>query len=120
MRLYLDDDTIETLLVRLLERAGHDLELPRDAGLTGRSDPVHLQRAITINRALVSRNHDDFEELNDLLRAAGGAHPGILIVRRDNDRRRDLTPRGIVTAIANLLAANVPVENQFIILNRWR
>jgi hypothetical protein len=49
-----------------------------------------------------------------------GTHPGILSVRRDNDRRRDLTPRGIVQAIANLLAANVPVENEFIILNHWR
>jgi hypothetical protein len=45
---------------------------------------------------------------------------GILIVRRDNDRRRDLTPRGIVTAISHLLAANSPIENQFIILNQWR
>ena len=43
-----------------------------------------------------------------------GTLPGILSVRRD------LTPRGIVQAIANLLAAKVPVENQFIILNHWR
>jgi hypothetical protein len=43
-----------------------------------------------------------------------------LILRRDNDLRRDLTPRGIVSAIGNLLAANVPVENQFIVLNHWR
>lgn len=120
MRLYLDDDSVETLLVRLLKRAGHDVELPRDAGLTGRSDPVHLQRAITTDRRLLSRNHDDFEELDDLIEAAGGTHSGILIVRRDNDRRRDLTPRGIVTAISHLLAAGVPVENEFIILNQWR
>ena len=51
---------------------------------------------------------------------AKGTHPGILIVRRDNDRRRDLTPRGIVTAISHLVAANVPIENEFIILNHWR
>jgi hypothetical protein len=68
-------------------------------------------------RGLLSQNHDDFEELHDLVRAAGGNHPGILIVRRDNDRRRDLTPRGIVTAISHLLAADVPVGNEFIILN---
>ena len=120
MRLYLDDDTVETLLVRLLERAGHDVELPKDARLVGRSDPVQLQRAITTGRALLSRNHDDFEELHDLVRAAGGNHPGILIVRRDNDRRRDLTPRGMVTAISHLLDAGVLVENEFVILNHWR
>jgi hypothetical protein len=39
---------------------------------------------------------------------------------RDNDRRRDLTPRGIVTAISHLIAAHVPIENDFIILNHWR
>ncbi len=120
MRLYLDDDTVDALLIRLLERAGHDVELPRDVGLVGRSDPVHLQRAISAGRSLLSGNHDDFEELHDLIRAAGGAHPGILIVRYDNDTRRDLTQKGIVLAIANLLAANVPIENEFIILNDWR
>jgi hypothetical protein len=120
VRLYLDDDTVDALLIRLFGRAGHDIESPRDAGLVGRSDPVHLERAITSNRALLSQNHDDFEELHNLVRAAGGTHAGILIVRRDNDRRRDLTPRGIITAISHLLDAGVPVENEFIILNHWR
>jgi hypothetical protein len=120
VRLYLDDDTVEMLLIRLLGRAGHDIESPRDVGLVGRSDAVHLQRAIASNRALLSQNHDDFEELHHLVRAAGGAHAGILIVRRDNDRRRDLTPRGIVTAISHLLDAGLSVENEFIILNHWR
>jgi hypothetical protein len=68
----------------------------------------------------VSGNHDDYRELHDLIQMAAGGHAGILMVRRDNDRRRDLTPRGIVAAIAHLLAAGVPVENEFIILNHWR
>jgi hypothetical protein len=120
VRLYLDDDTVDTLLVRLLERAGYDVELPRDAGLVGRADPVHLERAITTSRNVLSGNHDDFEELHDLIRAAGGIHPGILIVRYDNDTRRDLTEKGIVTAISHLVAAGVPLENEFVILNHWR
>jgi hypothetical protein len=41
-------------------------------------------------------------------------------VRRDNDPRRDLTPRGIVHALTKLLAANVPIADQFIIVNHWR
>jgi hypothetical protein len=120
VRLYLDDDSVNTLLVSLLKRAGHDIRLPSDVGLVGQSDPVHLKRAITDRRSLLSGNHKDFEELHDLIQAAGGTHSGILIVRRDNDRRRDLTPRGIVTAISHLVAANVPIENQFIVLNQWR
>jgi hypothetical protein len=31
-----------------------------------------------------------------------------------------MTPRHIVTAIANLEAASVPIENQVYILNHWR
>jgi hypothetical protein len=120
MKLYIDDDTVNGLLVRLLQRAGHDIEIPSDVGLAGRSDAVHLRYSISAGRPLLSANHRDFQELHDLVRAAGGSHPGILIVRRDNDRRRDLTPRGIVTAISHLLDADVPVENEFIILNHWR
>ena len=120
MKLYVDEDSVHGLLMQLLQRAGHDIEVPSDVGLTGHTDPVHLVQAIDSNRSLLSANHDDFEELHDLILHAGGTHPGILIVRRDNDRRRDLTPRGIVAAIANLLASNVPVENEFVILNQWR
>jgi hypothetical protein len=120
MKLYIDDDTISRLLVRLLQRAGHDIEIPSDVGISGRSDAVHLRYSISASRPLLSANHRDFRELHDLIRAANGNHPGILIVRRDNDRRRDLSPRGIVTAIANLIDANVLVENEFIILNQWR
>jgi hypothetical protein len=120
MKLYIDDDSVDGLLVRLLQRADHDIEIPPDVGLAGRSDPVHLRYSISSSRPLLSANHRDFRELHDLIRDAGGAHPGILIVRRDNDRRRDLTARGIATAIGHLLAAGVPVENEFVILNHWR
>ena len=90
------------------------------SGLTGRSDAVHLRHAASTNRVLLSANHKHFQELHDLIQETGGVHPGIMIVRYDNDRRRDLTPRGILTAVTNRIAANIPVENQFIIVNNWR
>lgn len=120
MNLYIDEDCVHVLLVRLLRHAGHHLHLPSDVGFVGRSDPVQLRFSISAGRIFLTANHDDFRELHDLILQAEGTHPGILIVRRDNDRRRDLTPRGIVTAISHLLAANAPVENQLIILNQWR
>lgn len=55
-----------------------------------------------------------------LIRAAGGQHPGILVVRQDNDLTRDMTARGIVRALANLLAAGVPLPDRYHILNQWR
>ena len=120
MRLYLDDDSVSGLLIRLLQDVGHDVEIPADAGLTGEDDPVHLTYAVEEGRVLLSGNHDDFRTLHNLIVRTGGVHPGILIVRRDNNPRRDMSARAIVRSIDNLLASNTSIENQFIILNHWR
>jgi hypothetical protein len=120
MRIYLDDDVASAVLASLLRRAGHDTRLPADVGLSGEDDAVHLTQAIRESRALISGNHDDFEKLHYLVVESGGHHPGILIVRRDNDLRRDLSPRGIVAAVRNLEASNVPMADSFYVLNRWR
>jgi hypothetical protein len=90
MKLYLDDDIVAKLLVRLLIQDGHDVEEPVTAGLSGSDDPVHLAHAVQSGRVFLSANHDDFRLLQNLLMVAGGHHPGILIVRKDNDPRRDL------------------------------
>jgi hypothetical protein len=47
-------------------------------------------------------------------------HPGIFVVRRDNNPKRDLDERGIVRAISKLLAAAVQLPDHFHILNHWR
>ena len=120
MRIYLDDDSAATLLARLLGLAGHDVQLPADVGLTGEDDSVHLTHAIQDDRVLLTGNHRDFLKLHNLVMQAGGHHPGIFVVRRDNDPKRDLTPAGIVRAIRNFLGANIPVNDEFVILNQWR
>src|SRR5713226_86449 len=106
MRLYLDDDSAQLLLARLLRNAKHDVQIPADVGLVGRQDALHLRHAIQQDRVLLSRNYQDFTFLHDLILEAQGRYPGILIVRRDNDRRRDLAAGGIVSAITKLLASN--------------
>jgi len=120
MRLYLDDDSASHLLTRLLQKAGHDVQIPADVGLDGREDPVHLAHAIKEDRVLLSHNYRDFELLHLLILQAQGHHPGIFVVRQDNDPRRDLTARGIVRAIQKLLAAAVPMRDEYVILNHWR
>jgi hypothetical protein len=120
MRLYLDDDTASALLDRLLARAGHDVQIPASAGMIGESDAAHLSHCIRENRSMLSRNHDDYEDLHDLDLECGGHHPGILVVRFDNDPSRDLKPPGIVRAIARLLAAGVPIADNCHVLNQWR
>ena len=120
MRLYLDDDSADPLLVGLLRNAGHDVQIPADIGKSGSPDPVQLQHAILEDRVFLSGNHDDFALLHDLVLASKGHHPGILIVRRDNNPKKDLSPSGIVRAIHKLLKATVLLVDCLHILNHWR
>jgi predicted nuclease of predicted toxin-antitoxin system len=120
MRLYLDDDTVHALLIRLLQRAGHDVARPADFGVSGESDPVHLRYAIRESRVLLSQNHEDFEDLHDLMIEGRGHHFGILVICKENDPTRDMKRHHIVRAIGNLESAGVPIADQFIILNQWR
>ena len=57
MRLYIDDDSVDPGLIRLLRRDGHDVQIPADAGLVGSSDQVHLAHAIRHRRAILTRNY---------------------------------------------------------------
>ncbi len=85
MRVYLDDNLASPLLARLLLNAGHDVRVPGDAGLVGKPDAVHLAHCARDLRVCFSQNYGDFEDLHDLVVAVLGKHPGIVIVRRDND-----------------------------------
>jgi hypothetical protein len=120
MKLYVDDDSVAELLIKLLRKAGHDVQIPGAHDLVGKPDAVHLAHAISEQRILLTRNHEDFEDLHELVIVAGGHHPGIFVVRSDNNPARDLSSRGIVTAIGKLLASGITVEDELHVLNHWR
>ena len=120
MKLYLDDDSASGLLAPLLRQAGHDVRLPIEIGVSGESDAVHLTKAVQEGRVCLSQNYRDFEELHNLVMAVGGHHPGIFVVRKDNNPKRDFSEPGIVRAIAKSLAAQVPIADEYIMLNYWR
>ncbi|HEV3259012.1 MAG TPA: DUF5615 family PIN-like protein [Gemmataceae bacterium] len=116
----MDEDLASPRLAQLLRNAGHDVQLPVDVGLVGKADARQLTQAIREARVLLSRNYCDFQNLHNLVLQAQGHHPGILIVRRDNDPKRNLAPRDIARALDNLLAAGVPLADEYLILNHWR
>lgn len=120
MKLYLDDDSVDRVLIQKLQKAGHDVEIPLDVGLSGDDDPVHFGHAIREGRIILSANHRDFKNLHDLIGDAHGHHPGIFIVRKDNNPKRDLDEDGIVRAISKLLASSTPIADGYNILNHWR
>jgi hypothetical protein len=79
-----------------------------------------LTQAAVTSHVCLTGDHEDFLHLHLLVRATGGRHAGILVVRRDNDPNRDMKERDIVRALANLQAASVPIENELYVLNHWR
>ena len=120
MNLYLDDDSVQVSLIRLLQKDGHDVMTPRMAGTSGKEDPIHFIQALRAGRALLTRNHDDFKLLHELILASGGHHAGVFVVRRDNNPKRDMRPKDTARAIRKLTAASLPVADEFHILNHWR
>jgi hypothetical protein len=121
MRLYIDDDRVDPVLIRLLRHDGHDVEVPADVGLSGHTDQVHLAHAIRGRRAIVTRNYRDFEDLHDLvIRAANGHHEGILVVRYDNNPRNNMSAGDIARAVRNLEKARVPLADSYYELNHWQ
>jgi len=106
--------------VKLLRRAGYQVNIPADFGLAGSADARHLASCSGKKLVLLTKDHDDFLDLHDLIQATNGRHAGILIVRADNDPARDMKDHDIVRALGNLVSASVPIENEFHILNHWR
>jgi predicted nuclease of predicted toxin-antitoxin system len=120
MRILIDENMNRRRLASLLQAAGHDVVLAGDVGLMSVSDARVMAWAIGQDRPVLTQDHEDFSDLHDLVLAAGGHHPGLLIVRFDNDPRHNLTDRGIVTALGNLEASGVPIPDQLHVLNHWR
>jgi Domain of unknown function (DUF5615) len=120
LNLYLDDDSSKSALVARLKKEGHQVVVPADASLSGAADPRHLLYAVEHDLVLLTRNHDDFQDLHLLVQATRGLHRGILVIRSDNDPTRDMKDFEIVRAIRNLEQSGAPKANEFHILNQWR
>ena len=67
---------------------------------------------IVTGRILVTRNADDFRLPHQLVIAAGGHHPGIIITHYENNAARDFTPRGIVTALGKFASSALAFRDE--------
>lgn len=112
MRVVVDENMSSHRLAARLRSAGHDVVLAADVGLTSVSDARVLAWAVAQGGPVLTRDHEDFADLHDLVVAAGGHHPGLLVVRFDNDPRHNLTERAIATALANLESSAVVVADR--------
>ena len=120
MKIYLDDNLADKTLGVLLAKAGYPVVRPADVALMGVSDPCHLRYAIENGLVFLTGDRDDFRDLHYLVLAAGGSHPGIMVVRFDNDPTRDMRPKHIVSALGKLHRAGIALPSALITLNHWR
>lgn len=115
LRLLIDEDFQDKVLVKFLFKAEHDVITANDALLSGQPDDRVLNYAIENNRIVLTRNCQDFE----VLHLAGTKHCGIFAVYREANVLKSMSFPAIVKAIANIEAAQLPLANQFIVLNQW-
>jgi predicted nuclease of predicted toxin-antitoxin system len=120
MRLLLDENMSDRRLATRFQAQGHDPVLASDVGLLAVTDARVLSWAIVQALPVLTRDSEDFTDLHDLIMAAGGHHPGMLVVRFDNDPRHNLTDRGIISAINKLGSSGVPIPDCIHVLNQWR
>jgi predicted nuclease of predicted toxin-antitoxin system len=120
VRILIDENMSSTRLAMRLQASGHDPVLATEIGLVSLNDARVLTWAVGQGRPVLTRDHGDFVDLHDLVMAVGGDHPGILVVRFDNDPRHNLTERAIATAIGNLESSNVAIPDGVHVLNHGR
>lgn len=119
MRLLIDENLSSQRLASRLLAQGHDPVLASNVGLLSVPDARVLIYAIAQALPVLTRDSQDFEDLHDLVMAAGGHHAGIMIVRFDNNPRHNLSERGIATAISKLGSSGVPLVDRIYVLNQW-
>ncbi|HZW29106.1 MAG TPA: DUF5615 family PIN-like protein [Isosphaeraceae bacterium] len=120
MRFLIDENLCDRSLESRLRSEGHDPILAIDVGLLSVEDPRIMIWAIGQGVPVLTRDSQDFEDLHDLIMAAGGHHPGVLAVRFDDDPRHNMSHRAIGIAIGKLESAGVPIAHRIHVLNQWR
>ena len=82
LRLYLDEDSMNSKLVRALRGRGVDVITAREAGMIGRNDKDHLEFAAREDRALYTFNIAHFCELHSQHLSLGKSHMGIILAQQ--------------------------------------
>jgi len=82
IRLYFDEDAMDSDLVRALRVRGTEMVTANDVGLIALPDEKHLSWAAENGRVLYSFNVSDFMALHVSYLAAGKDHAGIVLAQQ--------------------------------------
>jgi uncharacterized protein with PIN domain len=79
LRLYLDEDSSDTDLLKALRLRGVDVVAPAESGMLRQSDEEQLSWATEHQRVLYSSNRGDFYRIHSDLMRSGRSHCGIVL-----------------------------------------
>src|SRR6266481_5228803 len=82
IRLYLDEDSMQSALVVALRARRVDVVTASDCGMVNRSDEEHLRFASAAGRVLYSFNLKDYSLLHELWTTREQVHSGIILARQ--------------------------------------
>src|SRR5437762_1161098 len=80
LALYMDEDSMRTVLVQALRTRGVDVLTAQEAGMVGQPDADHLAFATGEGRVLCTFNVGDFWALHGEYLLAGRSHAGIVLM----------------------------------------
>lgn len=116
IRLYLDEDSVRSALVRALRARRVDVLTALEAAMIERSDEEHLEYAAKEGRVLYSFNVKDFYRLHQEYLACGKSHAGIILARQQHYSVGEQTRR-LLKLIATRSAEEM--RNQVEFLGAW-
>lgn len=79
--LYLDED-VSALLTTLLRARGIDTTSAREEQMLGRLDPEQIDKAVSLERSILTHNRVDFEEIHRRFLAQSRRHYGVIVAQR--------------------------------------
>jgi predicted nuclease of predicted toxin-antitoxin system len=119
LRLLVDECLMSKLLISKLIELGHDVQTVAQANLMRTLDSVIFDYAVAANRVVITGNCGDFIELSDICTAAGGHHPGVLLIFTNNDRSKNMSVDDIIKALGNLEATGLALDDHWISLGSY-
>ena len=116
IRLYIDEDAMDSDLVQALRARGVDVITALDVGMIEQKDEDHLYYATVQGRVLYSFNIGDFFRLHTAYLGEGKSHAGMVLARQQRYSVGEQLRR-----LLRLMAAKLAEEmrNQVEFLSSW-
>ena len=117
LRLYVDDSVDSDEYRLRLAAAGYEVISPRDVGMIGVDDRLHLEYAFHCGLVLLTHDADDFEELH----LAGEPHSGIMWLSTSTTTGgATCVPPRYCELSSGWSASGLPIVGELHVLNHWR